>query len=159
MVDDKREMLRHTIATVAYRAAKILRDVPEGFGRFGAGEGTRTAGQVLAHVCDLFDWALSIAEGKEEWRDSEPQSWEQDVARFFSSLGNLDDRLKADAAVRASAERLFQGPIADALTHLGQIAMLRRLVASPIRGENYFRAEIAAGRLGPQQASPRREFD
>ncbi len=159
MVDDKREMLRHTIATVAYRAAKILRDVPEGFSRFGAGEGTRTAGQILAHICDLFDWALSMADGREVWHDTGPRSWEDDVARFFSALRKFDDRLRGDDPSRVSAERLFQGPIADALTHLGQIAMLRRLASAPIRGENYFRAEIAVGRIGPEQAQPRRKFE
>ena len=119
---------------------------------------SRTAGQILAHIGDLLDWALSIANGKEAWHDSAPQAWQSDVARFFSGLEKLDARLASDAPLGGTDEQLFQGPIADALTHVGQIAMLRRLAGSPVRGENYMRADIVAGRVGPEQTPPRREF-
>ena len=54
---------------------------------------------------------------------------------------------------------MFQGPIADALTHIGQIGMMRRMAGAPVRGENYFKADIAAGRVGAEQSAPRFEFD
>lgn len=158
-MDASREFLRHTLATLAYRGGKALRGAPDGFASFQAGPGSRGAGQILAHVGDLLDWALSIARGQQVWRDSSPLPWDQEAARFHAALQAFDDQLASDAPLGAPVEQLFQGPIADALTHVGQIAMLRRLAGAPVRGENYFRADIAAGRLGPDQAEPRREFD
>jgi hypothetical protein len=154
-----RELLRHTLATLAYRGGKAVRGAPAGFSDFRAKEGSRTAGQILAHVGDLLDWAASIAKGKEAWHNSAPQDWQADVVRFFAGLQTLDAHLSSDAPLGATAEQLFQGPIADAFTHVGQIAMLRRLAGSPVRGENYMRAEIVPGRVGPDQTPPRREFD
>jgi hypothetical protein len=151
-------MLRHTAATLAYRGAKAVRGAPESFGDFRPAPTGRSAGQILAHVGDLLDWALALAEGRRDWRESEPRPWPQEVERFFAALAALDARLASEAPLAAPAERLFQGPIADALTHVGQIAMLRRLAGSPLRGENYFKAEIGAGRVGPDQAEPRGEF-
>jgi hypothetical protein len=144
--DPTRIFLRHTIATAAYRGGKALRDAPEGFSDFKAAEGSRTAGQILAHVGDLFDWALILArDGKHEWHNSVPLPWPRETERFRAGLAALDAHLASPLPLNAPAEKLFQGPIADALTHIGQIAMLRRLAGAPIQGENYFRAEIAAG--------------
>lgn len=113
----------------------------------------------MAHMGDLFDWALSIAKGKQEWHDSPLLPWTRAVERFFAALEQFDAYLAADQPLNASVEKLFQGPVADALTHVGQLAMLRRLAGSPIRGENYFRAEIIVGRAGAEQPAPVREFD
>jgi hypothetical protein len=157
--DPARQLLRHTVATVAYRGGKALRGAPESFATFTLGDSPRTPANVLAHMGDLFDWALSMAKGEAAWHDSKPLAWDAEVARFFSALKNFDDYLASPEPLRASAEGLFQGPIADALTHIGQIAMLRRLAACPIKGENYLKAEITVGRVGFQQAAPRREFD
>jgi len=157
--DQKREMLRHTVATLAYRGAKAVRDAHESFASFKASESTRTPAEILAHVGDLLDWALSIAKGNETWNNSEPLAWNDEVARFHAALKSFDDYLASDAALDASCERLFQGPIADALTHIGQIAMLRRIAGEPIKGENYSRAKIEAGRVGAEQDKPKREFD
>jgi hypothetical protein len=154
-----RELLRHTLATLAYRGGKAVRDAPPGFAAFRLSEGGRTPAEILAHVGDLFDWALSLAQGRQAWKDSAPLPWGAEVARFFAALERFDAVLASDAALASPAEKLFQGPIADALTHVGQITMLRRLSGAPIKGENYFQAEIAAGRVGPQQAAPRKEFD
>ncbi|MGB8130887.1 MAG: hypothetical protein WCG81_13935 [Candidatus Angelobacter sp.] len=153
-----RQLLRHTLATLAYRAGKTLRDVPESFAGFGTGEKGRTPAQILAHMGDLFDWALSIAQGKQAWHDSEPLPWTEEVKRFFKTLEAFDGYLASGSPLAASPEQLFQGPIADALTHTGQMAMLRRMAGCPMRGENYYRAEIAAGRVGEDQAAPVREF-
>jgi hypothetical protein len=155
---DDRQFLRHTLATVAYRGGKAVRGAPAGFSGFRAAESSRSAGQILAHIGDLYAWAVSLAEGKETWSDSRPGDWEADARRFFDMLGKLDARFADPAPIAASAEMLFQGPIADSLTHIGQIAMLRRLAGSAIKGENYSRAEIQTGRVGPDQAAPQREF-
>jgi hypothetical protein len=156
--DPRRALLRHALATLAYRGAKALRGAPASFAAFKAGPATRTPGEILAHVGDLMDWGLSTARGKQEWRDSGALSWEEGTARFFAALRAFDDYLASEEPLAAPAERLFQGPIADALTHVGQINMLRRLSGIAVRGENYFRADIEAGRVGSEQSPPRREF-
>jgi hypothetical protein len=153
-----RDHLRHTVATLAYRGGKVVRDAPDGFGQFAIGE-SRTPAQILAHICDLLDWAVSLAAGAQTWREATPGTWQEDVGRFFAGLARLDDYLASDAPLGCPAEALFQGPIADGLTHIGQLAMLRRLAGSPVRGENYFKADIRSGRVGPDQSAPRREFD
>jgi hypothetical protein len=158
--DAARQLLRHTLATVAYRGGKTLRDAPDGFAAFRAGDaGTRTPAQILAHVGDLFDWGLSLANGQQKWHNSTPLPWDQEIARFFSALKAFDDYLASAAPLSASPESLFQGPVADALTHVGQMAMLRRLAGGAVRGENYFKAKIATGRVGADQETPRVEFD
>jgi len=157
--DPARQLLRHTLATVAYRGSKALRGAPDHFSSFHIGDKTRTPAQILAHMSDLFDWALSIAHGKQAWHDSAPLRWDAEVERFFAAVQKFDDYLASSEPLHGSAEGLFQGPVADALSHIGQIAMLRRLAGSPILGENYFKSDIIAGRVGPEQSAPRREFD
>ena len=157
--DPKRELLRHTVATLAYRGGKAVRDADDSFASFKASETTRTPAQILAHVGDLFDWALSIAKGNEAWNNSEPLEWGEEIERFHAALKSFDDYLASDAELSASCERLFQGPVADALTHVGQLAMLRRLAGGPMKAENYSRAKIEAGRVGADQEKPKREFD
>jgi hypothetical protein len=156
MDDPKREFLRHTLATLAYRGGKTVRDAPSGFGDFdGAG---RTPGQILAHIGDLMDWALSMAIGKQKWQDSKALPWDKESERFFTALKSFDDYLASDQPLNVPVEKLFQGPVADALTHVGQLAMLRRMAEGPIIGENYFVADIAVGRVGAQQSAPKKPF-
>ncbi len=155
----ERQFLRHTLATLAYRGGKAVRDAPEGFSAFRAGVGSRTAGEILAHIGDLLDWMAALLEGRHVWKDDIVLTWEEDAARFFEGLRRIDAVLASDAPLGFPAERLFQGPVADALTHVGQIAMLRRLAGSPVKGENYFKAEIQAGEVGPAQTPARAEFD
>lgn len=151
-------LLRHTLATVAYRGGKALRNAPESFASFASGPNGKTPAQILAHMGDLYDWALSIASGNQVWKNSEPLVWEKEVERFFAALRKFDDHLASGAPLHDSPAALFQGAIADSLTHIGQIAMLRRMAGCPIKGENYHRAEILVGRVGAEQAAPRREF-
>jgi len=156
--DPKRELLRHALATLAYRGGKAVRNAPEGFAVFHVDEGVRAPGQVLAHIGDLMDWALSIALGKREWHDSKPLAWEKEVERFFAALKKFDDYLASSETVHTTPEKLLQGPVADALTHVGQIAMLRRIGGEPLKGESYYEAEIVVGRVGAEQTKPKREF-
>ena len=139
MTDPLREFARHTVATLAYRGGKTLVGAPDDFADYTAGPGTRTPGEILAHVGDLLDWALWLC--------------------FFGGLERLDLRLTADQPLGCPVEKLFQGPIADALTHVGQLAMLRRMAGGPVRAENYYRADIVAGRVGPELSGRRVEFD
>jgi len=156
--DPARDFLRHAVATVAYRGAKALRGAPESFATVTFGENPRAPQKILAHLGDLFDWALSMARGEAAWKDSQPLPWDAEVERFFATLKKFDDYLASGEPLHSPAEKLFQGPVADALTHVGQLAMLRRLAGCPIKAENYFKADIAAGRVGAEQAVPKREF-
>ena len=153
-----RDLLRHCVATIAYRGSKNLRDIPPSFPKFQPPQNARTPEQILAHLGDLFDWAVSMAVGKPAWHDSQPLEWSREVERFHQSLKRFDDYLAGDEQLHASPEKLFQGPVADALNHVGQIALLRRMAGCPIKGENYFKADIACGRVGPEQAPPKHEF-
>lgn len=158
-MDPKREMLRHTLATLAYRGRKAVSEAPDSFAGLRIQEKSRSPAEILAHIGDLLDWALSIARGSQSWNNSTPLPWHDEIARFFRAMQALDTYLASDLPLNTSSEKLFQGPVADALTHVGQIAMLRRLASVPVRGENYFVADITAGRVGPEQSAPRREFD
>jgi hypothetical protein len=157
-MSDSRVFLRHTLATLAYRGAKAIRDAGPNFASYGEAETTRTPAKILAHIGDLMDWGLAMSEGRREWKDSLPLPWEPECERFFAALKKFDDYLASEKPLEISAEKLFQGPIADALTHVGQIAMLRRMAGVPIKGENYFAAEITMGRVGADQAPPRKPF-
>jgi hypothetical protein len=156
--DDKREFLRHTVATLAYRAEKPLRAAPKGFISTRAGETTRSAGEILSHICDLIAWAAHMSSGKPLWHDSKVVSWTKGVKRFDAAMSKLDRVLASNKKLANPAEKIFQGPIADALTHVGQLATLRRLAGAPVKGENYFVAEISIGRIGSDQSTVRREF-
>ncbi|HUR36442.1 MAG TPA: hypothetical protein VM009_01410 [Terriglobales bacterium] len=158
-MSDARQLLRHTLATVAYRGGKAIRNAPAEFAAFKNSETTRTPLEILAHIGDLYDWALSIARGAEKWNSATPLPWEQESKRFFAGVQALDQYLASGETLHETPEKLFQGPIADSLTHIGQLTMLRRMASSPIRGESYHKADIVAGRTGPDQAPPRREFD
>ena len=156
-----REFLRHAVATVSYRAAKALRDAPATFSDFRAGESSRSAVEILAHMGDLFDWALSMASGSPKWNNATPQAWESESARFFQAVSAFDAFLASNVDTQYELPRLFQGPVADALTHVGQLTMLRRLHGAHVRSESFNRAEITIGRVGPEQVAPdpRYEFD
>ncbi|HYK12202.1 MAG TPA: hypothetical protein VEV39_15485 [Gemmatimonadales bacterium] len=160
MSDDRarRNLLRHALATLAYRGAKAFRDAPEGFADFRAAPDSRSAGEILAHIGDLLDWGVALAKGQHKWQQSPVLSWKEGVARFHTSLERFDSALKSDDGLGFSAEQLFQGPIADSFTHVGQIGMLRRLASAPVKGENYAKADIVTGRVSQAQAAPHGEF-
>ena len=110
MPDTDRQLLRHTIATLAYRGAKAMRGAPAHFADFRASDKTRTPGELLAHIADLLDWALSMAQGKQEWRASPPLTWDAGVERFHASLEAFDRYLASAEPLHAPADKLFQGP-------------------------------------------------
>ena len=145
--NSKREVLRHLVATVAYRGGLAVTDAPEGFARFHAHETTRTPGEILAHIGDLLEGSLHLVKGNMVHLASEPLPWREEVTRFFSAVKELDSYLASDVPLACPVEKLVQGPIGDALTHVGQIVMLRRMAGSPIRSPGYFSAEIVAGEI------------
>lgn len=157
--DATRTMLRRLVATLAYRAAKVLRDAPPGFAEFSTGPATRIPVQIVAHLADLMQWATHLAQGESVWRAEGSGDWETEVRRFFDGLAELDRLLAAGPLPSAAADLLIQGPLADALTHVGQLAMLRGAAGSPVRPESYARAGIVIGLVGLDQAAPAQEFD
>ena len=151
--------LRQLVATVAYRAAKVLRDVPPSFATFTCGESTRQPVQIVAHMADLMAWGVTIADGDIKWNAVGSADWNREVARFFDGLAALDRALAEDGPFKGSVDKLIQGPLADALTHVGQLALLRGMAGAPVRPESYARAKIETGRVGRDQAAPGYEFD
>jgi hypothetical protein len=158
-VDAARAVLRHLAATLAYRAAKVLRDASPEFHALTFGPATRRPVEIVAHMADLMAWAMTLARGEYVWKAGGSDDWDLEVRRFFDGLSALDHELATTGRFRGSIEKLVQGPLADALTHVGQLAMLRGMAGTPVRPESYARAEIVAGRVGLEQAPPVREFD
>ena len=146
-MDHKRELLRHLLATVAYRAGNSIKNAPATMATTRVGEGHWTGVEILSHIGDALNWGSSIARGDERWEQAPPGEWDAQVQRFHSTLESFDGFLATDEPMGAPAERLIQGPIADALTHVGQLATLRRLCGAPVPPENYFKADIGAGRF------------
>jgi hypothetical protein len=153
------EFLRHTVATLAYRAAKVLRDVPEGFATTKIAGDVRTPLELVGHLGDLIEWARRLADGSGSWAPASTGRWDADVERFFTALAALDAYLATKPTLAQPATTVFQAPIADALTHVGQLALLRRCAGAPIRPESYAKADIVSGRVGREQAPAGREFD
>jgi hypothetical protein len=158
-MSDENTLLRHTVATLAYRCSRAVDGAPSEFGAFRASPKTRTPCEILAHMSDLFDWALHLADGKHVWHDSSALEWSAAIARFFVALEAFDQRLASGEPLACDAGKLFQGPIADGLTHVGQIAMLRHMAGCKMRGENYYVAPVQVGSSGVAQAAPVKEFD
>ncbi|HEX8286762.1 MAG TPA: hypothetical protein VF556_02130 [Pyrinomonadaceae bacterium] len=144
-LDSKRELLRHLLATLAFRGGIAVTNAPDNFAQFRAGEATRSAGELLAHIGDLIQGSHFLMKGEFVRLQSPPQTWAEDVKRFFAEIEKFDSYLVSEAPLAQPIEKIVQGPIVDALTHVGQIVMLRRLAGKPIQPESYFTAEIAAG--------------
>jgi hypothetical protein len=153
------EFLRHTLATLAYRAEKAFRDPPPGFEAFRAAPQSRPALAIVAHMGDLMEWGERMALGERRWEAVPQPSWDAAVDRFFRALSALDGILAARGTEPVPVEVIIQGPIADALTHVGQLAMMRGMAAAPVRPESYASTRIAIGRVGRDQDTERREFD
>lgn len=159
MADGTRQFLRHAVATLAYRSSRALRGAPPQFAETRVQHDTRSAVEIVAHLGDLLEWALASAQGEPKWNPQPPGSWQNEVDRFYSALQKLDDFLAGETPLGSAAERLFQGPIADALTHVGQLSTLRRVAGSSAGSENFFIADIAAGKVGRKQSPAKYEFD
>ena len=153
-MNDKRAMLRHFLAALAYRTQKALRGAPESFGAFQAGSQVRTPADLVRHMTSVLGYARTFFEGGRYWPDPLPDL-DSEVVRFHSMLEDLARHLEAGTELKGTTEeRLLQGPFADAMTHAGQLAVLRRLSGSPVRPENFVKADVDPGNLGPDQPEP-----
>lgn len=147
MPDPKRELLRHLVATIAFRGNVAVREAPDDFAGFKMEDTTRTPVEILAHVGDLLEGSVYLLKGEMVYLNAEPLPWNEEAARFFSAVKELDSFLASDAPIDIPIEKLTQGPVADALTHIGQIILLRRAAGAPVRTENYFQADIIPGEM------------
>lgn len=159
-----RAILRHILATLAYRGGKAIRDAPAGFADFRPTGAFNTPLALLVHIGDLIRWAHRWLETGDQktYQVSEPLHWDTEITRFHGALEDLDRLVLAapsDEPLRAPLETLIQSALADALTHIGQLLLLRRMAGDPVPGEPYRQAQIVAGRLGPAQVAPAREFE
>ena len=154
-MESKRKLLNHFLAALAYRTQKALRDAPEDFGSFRAGDGVRTPAELVRHMTSVLGYARTHFIGGRYW--PEPlESLQEEIDRFHEVLGLLAQHLRDGdpLAEGMSEERLLQGPFSDAMTHAGQLALLRRLAGAPVPPENFIVAEIEPNRLGTDQAQP-----
>jgi hypothetical protein len=151
--------LRHTVATLAYRAEKVFRNVPADFAQFRPSPNSRSALALVGHLGDLMEWAGRMTRGENRWMAVPQTSWDSAADRFFRGLASLDAALAEARSESLGYEVIFQGPIADALSHVGQLAMMRGMAGVPVRPESYARANITAGRVGRDQDGVRTEFD
>jgi hypothetical protein len=157
--DASNQWLRHTLATLAYRAEKALRNAPQDFAEYRASPRSRSALGLVAHLGDLMEWAVRMTRGEMRWRPVPQTSWPGANDRFFTGLADLDAALANEPPECLPHEIIFQGPIADALTHIGQLNMMRGMHGTPVRPESYARASITRGQVGRNQSSARSEFD
>lgn len=148
------QILRHLLATIAYRAGKTMRDTSDAFGQYRQTPDSPSSADIVAHMGDLMEWMLRLLRGESAFAKGAVLPWDQEIERFYRTLKALDDELASGAPTHLDPARLLQGPIADALTHIGQLAMLRRLAGQKMAGESYARAEIVIGRVGPDQTPP-----
>lgn len=153
-----RAALRHTVATIAYRAGKVLRDVPPGFASHTVGPNRRTPVEILAHMSDVLTWGMHRVRGESRWEPVPVRTWDGEVTRFHHALRELDEALATSDVAGYTPPRVLQGPLADALTHVGQLALIRGMMGAPVKGENYAVADVETGRVGADQAPPRGEF-
>jgi hypothetical protein len=147
---DTTRILRHLVATIAYRASHALRAAPEGFENVRLAEGSKTAGELVFHITQVLSFAMATITGTERVR-YQPQDWTREVERFYALLGQLDASLAAGASMEEGMDlKLVQGPLADALTHVGQLLSMRRKAGAPIAPTSYLTARVEAGRTALQ---------
>lgn len=157
MVDRDRALLRHFLAAIAYRTQKAVRDAPAHYPSFSAGNDARTPVELVQHMTSLMGYVRTLFVGGSFPRRLEPlPAFGDEVARFHEMLGQVGELLESDTPLSISVEQLLQGPLADTMTHVGQLAMLRRLAAAPVAPENFIYADIRADRLGVRQPPPAR---
>jgi hypothetical protein len=149
---DARSLLRHFLGAIAYRTQKALRGAPESFSEFRAGANVRTPHELIWHMTGVLGYARTLFLGG-VWRPEQMPSFGDEMQRFHDVLEDLGRLLRKETPELA-AEALLQGPLADAMTHVGQLAMLRRLAGSPVAPENFVRAKISSANLGPDQPAP-----
>lgn len=149
-----RQLLRHFLAVLAYRTQKVLRGAPATFSDFRPADNVRTPHELMWHMTGLIGYARTMLHGG-EYAPPRLQLFESEVARFHAVLQSLSDDFADDTLrARITDEQFLQGPLSDAMTHVGQLAMLRRLEGTPVPSENFIFAQISSDNLSAAQPLP-----
>ena len=154
-MNDKRVLLKHFLAALAYRTQKALRDAPPEFGSFKPPADVRTPQELVRHMTSVLGYSRTYFIGG-SYRPEALNSLEEEVSRFHLMLEDLGQHLANGTPLlgEMTEEQLLQGPFADAMTHAGQLAMLRRFAGSPVAPENFIVADIKHNQLGSNQPKP-----
>jgi hypothetical protein len=151
---ESRKLLQHFLAAIAYRTQKALRDAPLGYAEFRPSPTSRTPYELLWHMTGLIGYARTMLHGG-EFAPPRLATLEAEVERFHATLELLSrDFADGSLEARISDEQFLQGPLADTMTHVGQLAYLRRLYGDPVPSENFIFASIDAVNLTREQALP-----
>ena len=149
-MNETRRILRHMLAALAYRTQKALAGAPDGFGDFQAGNESRTPTEIVRHMKEVLGYARTFFIGGRYQPDT-AGNLATETARFHEILYYLSSDLESSFPLKGiTYEQLLQGPLSDAMTHAGQLAMLRRLSGAPIAPENFVFAEIQTENVGPE---------
>ena len=152
-MDEKRELLHHFLAAIAYRLQKALRGAPDTFPEFRVAPMVRTPHELVCHITSVLGYARTYFIGGTF--SLTPSDWESDIQALHAMLADFGRHLSDGTPFRNTDEKhMLQGPLADAMTHVGQIAMLRRLAGSPVHPENFIVANISATNLTSDQPEP-----
>jgi hypothetical protein len=150
MMTDEPKLLRHFLAALTYRTGKVLAGAPESFATFEAGRGVRTPGELVHHMSELFAHLLAAFRAEDPTALEPISDLDQAARRLYRLIGETHSLLATHPLRRHGlAERILQGPFADAMTHAGQLALLRRLAGYPVPAEDFFAADIASEQLQP----------
>ena len=152
-MSNKSEMLRHFLASITYRATKAIKNVPETYPAHDLGKGVKTPLRILHHITGVLTYAHSFFEHYDTTH-IDVKSWDAEVGEFYSILSKLDKSIQEKKPKEVTEEQLLQGPLSDAMTHIGQLSMLRRLADSPLPSENFIFADVRKGAVGPNQPDP-----
>ena len=152
----KNELLRHMLATIAYRFQKTVRNTTEEFGVFRNTRDTRTPIEIINHMYDVLNKTKIFIEKERYDKTSTAQlELRLEIERFHRVLNNLDVVLSEKELDIKFSKRLLQGPLSDVLCHIGQIAMLSGQSGNKIKGEDFFSAKIMTGNTSSEQALPK----
>ena len=152
-MSEKREMLRHFLASIAYHATKALKNAPTNYPELDIGKGVKTPRQILHHITGVLSYAHSFYEHYDTTY-FEHKLWDDEVKHFYETLARLDKSFQEKSPNKVSEEQILQGPLSDTMAQIGQLLMLRRLAGSPISAENFIYADIQKGVVGPDQSEP-----
>jgi hypothetical protein len=153
-MNDKSQILRHFLAAIAYRTQKSLQGAPAEFAAFRVAPSVRTPHEIVKHITSVLGYARTFFTGGEWWPEKLPD-FKDEVLRLHEVLASLSHYLEKDTPLQGTTpERILQGPFSDAMTHVGQLAMLRRLFGSPVPPENFIMAAIDTENVGPDQPAP-----
>ncbi len=155
-MDRDRQLLRHFLAAIAYRTQKALRDAPDHYAEFAVGHQVRTPVEIVRHMTSLMGFVQTLFVGGSYPVKPDPlPTFRDEIARFHEMLRGVGDLIESAQSLREiSTEQLLQGPFSDVMTHVGQLALLRRIADAPVAPENFIYADIQGGRLGSEQAAP-----